>query len=495
MSASLRETRTAAAMIRLATGSESDDWSSVSWREVAALAARERCIALAWLRSRQVIVNHTHPNLAKWWRDAALSTLARGHAHVETLRAITRSLAAIGVRSVILKGAPLSTMLYGEPGVRSSADLDIWIPLEDRRRAREVLLQDGWDHADGEPPNDEGFRRLGPDGEYYLEVHSRLLHSRFDYLPLPDPECNQVAVAGSMLPVMTGSLLPAYLAVQIAKHRFAPVLWLIDFRTLWAQLDAQARELTQRTARQCGLHRYLGWVLRRSSMLVPVAAGDAFAVGRLGLHHERQDPHPMWRHVRLAPSTRAASRALWAWLAPPWVRSAGFAPFDLARRVTRYWAAAVGTSRGYRGRWASTLAAREITVRPEQLLRVVREVSFVGGGIWISATGTSMWPTLLENDHVLLEPAIRLTLGDIVLADADGFPLLHRVVRMDRGLVTTRGDARMTADATIPRDAVIGRAVRVRRGQLEWSLKPSSWRRLRLRVDAARGGSEQAKIA
>jgi hypothetical protein len=484
---SSNEIRTAAALVRLSTGSHEAAWSSVSWRDLASLAARERCLALAWLRSHEIIARYADPEVAGWWRDLALRALARGHAHVATLATLANALARLDVPCVVLKGVPLSASLYGEPGARASADLDLWIASRNRIQSREALLGSGWQLADGGMPGDEAFTRPGPHGDYYLEVHSSLLHSRLDYLSLPEPASTAVRIGGAVLPMMTGPLVPAYLAVHIAKHRFAPALWLIDHWTLWNRLDDDARMLARWTARRCGLDRYLEWALHRTEMLGRLREGDGSTLGHLGLQPQRREAHPMWRHVRLAPSVRSAARALLAWLAPAWARSGGLGPTRFAGRFRRYWRAALVSSpdrdRSGSGR---SIATREVRLAGEQMLRVVREVTLMGGRAWITTTGTSMYPTLLESDGVLLEQAERLAIGDVVLVDSDGTAILHRVVDVYGEFITTRGDSRMTSDATVRRGDVVARAVRARRGALEWSLKPTGWRRLRLRASSAR---------
>jgi len=484
------EIRAAAGLIALATGSSGISWPSLPWRDVAALAVRERCAALAWLRSADIISRYADGHLTSWWRDLALRTLARGHAHVEVLAALTRTLSEAGVTCVMLKGAPLSTMLYGEPGARASADLDVWIPSQDRHRAREVILAAGWRHAEGEPPHDEAFSRPGPHGDYHLEVHGRLLHSRLDYLPLPDPEWASVAVGDHMLPVMTGPLLPAYLAVQFVRHPFAPAVWLLDHRTLWNRLDGEARELARWTARRCGLHRYLDWVLRRADMLDRAMHGEPAAVTKVGLRRQRHDTHPMWRQIRLAPSPSVAIDALRAWVLPEWATASGVNPVGIAQRVGRHWRAAIGSgSDRSRRSNAAGVPARDVTVAGERMLRIARDVSLVGGRMWITTTGSSMHPTLLEGDRVLLEAPGKVGVGDIALLDSGGSPMLHRIVRMRGDQVHTRGDARLTPDAILRRGDIIARAVRARRGNAEWSLRPSSWQRLYLRLSSARRAS------
>jgi hypothetical protein len=477
----------AAGLIRLGTGTTGAEWSALPWRAVAALAVRERCTALAWLRSRDTILRHADAEVAQAWRDLALRMLARGHGQVEALATLTTALSTAGVECAVLKGAPLSAMLYGEPGARASADLDLWVPVRDRAAARVVLLDHGWQLADGDAPNDEAYRQAGAHGEHYLEVHSQLLHSRLSYLPFPAPEVATAEIAGHRLPVMTGALLPAYLAVHIARHRAPPALWFIDYHTLWGTLDDDARRLARWTARQCRADRYLDWILRRTNSVDAAVRGKRFALSHVGLQPERRDFHPMWRQMRLAPWPDGPLRALRAWLAPQWVSLTPLEPGGFVRRIRRHWRSAIGTGdeRARRAR-ASTVVARDVTVGGEQLLRVARDVSRLGGRMWITTTGTSMCPTLIDGDQVLVEAAARVTVGDIVLVNSAGAPLLHRIVETIGDRITTRGDARMTRDASVSRDDVIARAIRARRGTAEWSLAPSQWRRLRLRL-ASRG--------
>ena len=299
----------------------------------------------------------------------------------DTLSRLTWALHEVGVPCAVLKGAPLSAVLYGEPGARASADLDLWIPLQSRSRAREILLSEGWQHADGGAPYDEAYRKPGSHGEEYLEVHSTLLHSRLSYLPFPSPEVAPVEVGGVVLPVMAGALLPVYLAVHIARHWSAPVLWLIDYRTLWESLDRPGQALARWTARRCRAERYLEWVLRRADGFAAAAQGDRVAITRLGLQTHRRDRHPMWRQLQLAPLPDGLFHALRAWLLPPWVTLTAFRPAHAVRRVWRHWGSAVGTvSPTLRTASIPTVAAREVTLAGAHLLRVARDVASWAAG-------------------------------------------------------------------------------------------------------------------
>lgn len=76
-------------------------------------------------------------------------------------------------------------------------------------------------------------------------------------------------------------------------------------------------------------------------------------------------------------------------------------------------------------------------------------------------TGTSMVPTLKPEEIVFVEPCSGPRPGDIVaFALGDGL-LVHRVVRVEGGSVTCRGDNRLADDPPVPLEAILGKVVQV----------------------------------
>jgi hypothetical protein len=296
----------------------------------------------------------------------------------------------------------------------------------------------------------------------YVEIHSSLLHPRFAYLPVPAPESELVELEGFAVHAHAGPLLAGYLAAHLASHPFPPLLWQFDFAALWDGLDAAERDAARGAARRAGLDRYLGWAVRRSERLARAIAGDPRASASLGYGAERRaEPHPMWRHVGLAPSAAAACRALHGWLLPPWVAAEyGGVVRGTARRVARHWRAALGRSAP-----AGPAAGSEAPVArvdEGRLLAIVRAAVEARGETWIAVTGHSMQPTLAPGDRVLLAPlGAAPRRGEIVLADAGGRPLLHRVVGTGGEGVRLRGDACSTDDHPLPASALVARAVAV----------------------------------
>ena len=113
-------------------------------------------------------------------------------------------------------------------------------------------------------------------------------------------------------------------------------------------------------------------------------------------------------------------------------------------------------------------------VLPESLIEIVRAAVSAGGAIWIRVTGKSMNPLIRHGDRVLLaglRGAPRR--GQVVLLDAGGSPLLHRIVSRDSGSVVTRGDSRRTSDRPHPTSSIVAQALVVRRSGTTICLAPT----------------------
>ncbi|MDQ3696608.1 MAG: nucleotidyltransferase family protein, partial [Gemmatimonadota bacterium] len=491
--------------LRLALGGGSDFGGVADWAGLLNFAVHERCAALAWLRSGDLIRAHAPAAVADRWRAVFLSVSTRGHAQIAISASLAGRLAAAGIGAITLKGAPLAARLYGDPTARASTDIDWYIPAADRIAAGEVLVASGWSHAEGASPGDETYVTSTPHGLMYLEVHSSLLHPRFAYLRLPEPASERVDICGTVLSAHSGDLVPAYFAAHLATHTLPPLLWDVDFLTLWNSLDEPARASAMRAADRAGLGRYLRWAFRRTLLVRRGAGGDLAALSALGFAGERRtDAHPMWRHIWLAPSARQAWNALGGWLFPPWVASEhGGLVRGTARRVARHWRAALGVKS------APPLTARPVPLdQPAALvpvarldapvlLEVAKEVIAAGGEIWIEVTGHSMQPTIRPGDRVLLGAPGVVRPGHVVLADAGGRPLLHRVRGVGARSVVLRADASRTDDPEIVRARVVARALVVARGDAMCALtaSPRFGTRALARYAASRARLVRARVA
>ncbi len=114
----------------------------------------------------------------------------------------------------------------------------------------------------------------------------------------------------------------------------------------------------------------------------------------------------------------------------------------------------------------------------EQVIACLNE----GKNIVMYVQGNSMFPFLCNGDKILLAPAKSeaLEFGDIVLAKTQIGIILHRIVKIEENVIVLAGDGNVKQiEHTFPNE-VLGKVMRIYRGQLEWdacSLKSSLiWR-------------------
>ncbi len=109
----------------------------------------------------------------------------------------------------------------------------------------------------------------------------------------------------------------------------------------------------------------------------------------------------------------------------------------------------------------------EVTCSVRELIPIAQELLERGQRVRLTATGGSMWPFLHDGDHIELA-AIELAprVGDILLArvDTDSY-VLHRLCRCDGDSLYLLGDSMFKPEGPLTRDALLGQAVNVERGQ------------------------------
>ncbi len=514
--------RTGVALLRLSLGLPVDarELAAVDWAVLLSMALRERLGGVAWLRSGALIRSAAPTDVVNRWRTLAVVMDQRGRERLDSLARTIEALSAAGVRPVVLKGMPLSMRLYGDPFVRASDDIDLFVKPNDRRRTREIVSGCGWTHVEGNAPWDELFTR-GQRSRLYLEVHEGLVTDYLAHVPMPAPVSTRVTLGSTTVDALGGPAEPAYLAAHLAGHQLPPLLWILDFLTLWSGLDGNARRAAHAEANHVGLGRYLRWAVSLAETLSAAAGGTPAAVERLGVGSApRHDTHfSVIRHARLAAHPLDAIRVVAACVWPRpirWDVSAFAARVRLGMlhrtvrrtdslrareeevlRVASGKPTEADNLKGGAGADLRDSVAGERTVgaeadltvpsgrlnldRPEVLL-VVREVIGVAGTARVRAAGMSMWPTIGNGSLVALAPVPeRLRIGQIVLMDWGGRPVLHRIVRLDSATVYTAGDACLEPDPPTSRDRICAVATSVSDGRGvvtltgSWSLGLRSW--------------------
>lgn len=100
-------------------------------------------------------------------------------------------------------------------------------------------------------------------------------------------------------------------------------------------------------------------------------------------------------------------------------------------------------------------------VSNEIFFAAVEERIEAGERVRITLVGISMRPTLIEGDVLTLEPlSCNPTPGDIVLFRYHGRHILHRIVAIENGVYTMRGDNSVTFESC-RREDIVARVVKV----------------------------------
>lgn len=156
---------------------------------------------------------------------------------------LSQSLAAAGVRSIVLKGMALSHMLYpADPHWRSSGDIDILIDQVDRPVADRILAGQGyrrrWPEAGMPPKGQDMFLLLANVFDYASPVSGQLveLHHRITLNPSWMPggfdelygASVEIETARGPIRGLDGSYLVSYLCWHAFAHFGFRMKWFCD---------------------------------------------------------------------------------------------------------------------------------------------------------------------------------------------------------------------------------------------------------------------------
>lgn len=452
------------AVARFALGVGVADGSSLDWDRVLQAAVDERCAPLAWLRSGAAIRATAPADVVARWRAHALAGHESAHHLLHTLQGVTALLAAHGIAPIVLKGLPLAAQLYGDFGARPTSDLDLYVPPHDREAAHDALVADGWRHIEGVAPAESTYQRSESGIWQSIELHSSVLDENMvAHLAAPTPEAMLMDLEGVAVLAQTGPLVPVFLAVHLAKHAGAPLLWWIDLATLWHKLgDAARREATE-LAKELRTDGYLDWAAEGIALVRRLADPDEdVALAALAGLRELHRGRAARRLGALAATLRDRVRIYLAWAWPHALRRH---PVAYLRHALARIAAIVRPPRRHPpDRPGDASAERNVEVSRDDFVSLVRDAVGIGGFVWIRAKGGSMLPAIPRGAAVRLAPvsADEVVPGAVVLATLpSGQPVLHRVLRADGGRVFLKGDNVARPDAATTLDRVIAHATHV----------------------------------
>ena len=318
---------------RLACGATIDGVSP-DWPRTFEIAIAERCAPLAWTRSAAAIRAVAPPDVSERWRSHALCATEHARGQTAELALLLETFARDGITPVVLKGLPLSVMLYGDVAARPVTDADLFVPTHLRAQAHRVLVRSGWRHRFGFAPGEATYQTVKPALCPYVELHSSVLDENLmSHLQVPPPEARLVDLGATWALAQEGALLSVFLAAHLAKHAAAPLLWWIDFATLHDRLsDAERSEVAQ-LAVACHVERYLDWAIDGVRLLSDALSGDqeiaVAAMRQLRAKHARHNA------VRVADLAYGPVDRMRVWIAWAWPRPLRSHPLTYVRSALR----------------------------------------------------------------------------------------------------------------------------------------------------------------
>lgn len=161
--------------------------AGLDWARVRALARHHEVLAMAGGRLEKLAPGLLPADLAALARVEQTRILALQTAQAHHTARLVSTLAARGVRTIVLKGAPLARMLYPDsPHWRYSSDIDVLIDPGDLGAADEALRACGHARTWPEPAMAarlapeliarfaKDYQYVGADGAHHVELHFRL---------------------------------------------------------------------------------------------------------------------------------------------------------------------------------------------------------------------------------------------------------------------------------------------------------------------------------
>lgn len=185
------------------------------------------------------------------------------------------------IEAVPFKGPVLSQALFGDVGYRRSVDLDLLLPREAIRHAKEVLVARGFiPQYDMKPQEEREYIDSGLAYGFYHTGKACLIELHWTLMPLHNastipPELvwdhtgEEVLFGRTMLQI-DHRLLLVYLCLHASKHQWSKMKWIIDIASLLHRCtDEDLREIVV-LAGQLGCRRVLNMGILLSEALFSV---------------------------------------------------------------------------------------------------------------------------------------------------------------------------------------------------------------------------------
>jgi hypothetical protein len=200
-----------------------------------------------------VMCHDTLPRqLADLCRHDRLLTTGRNMILSSVAQECIQGLASAGVPAIVLKGLDYETRLYGKPGARPTADVDLLVRQQDRRAAFEMLDRLGFEPRACAPGFDEpdyhevAWTRAGVEVDLHMAL-TPLVRCRIDYPSLWSAAV-PARIGETEALVLSRSHATVFQTLHMSIDHFAvPAIYLVDLAYLLADSGTfSAAEMTAR---------------------------------------------------------------------------------------------------------------------------------------------------------------------------------------------------------------------------------------------------------
>lgn len=224
---------------------------AVDWSRLVELAALHGVAGQVWHSLTAQDALQTVPQPAQNHLQAAVQQVHfDGMIHLREMALVTAALVAAGLEPIWLKGHALADLLYDDPLIRPSGDLDVLVRPAEVAAAEAALLAVGYqaqsaalhDYELAHNYHVTLLREVLPGRAVLLELHWDLgAVGLFRYdLAAWRAAAQRFTLVGVDLPLhrFAPDAQLLHLALHMRKHRYVGLRWLIDVATLLRRFDA-----------------------------------------------------------------------------------------------------------------------------------------------------------------------------------------------------------------------------------------------------------------
>lgn len=221
--------------------------NQINWDEVGSLVHRHGVVGQFCLIMGTRDWVNVPIETKKRLKNIRVQQAVRSLSQVAELARVGKLFTDAGIPMMPLKGVALSQELYGDPCVRSSADLDILVQPDDIEKAEEILIQAGYRHALGFHSMGERQKNhiintlhhheyINDTRQSHIELHWRSYLWTRDQITALWETCSSSTWLNAGLSQLSREHNILFLADHGARHGWLSMKWLSDLAMLMQDL-------------------------------------------------------------------------------------------------------------------------------------------------------------------------------------------------------------------------------------------------------------------